>query len=158
MVVGEDANNGKNTHQHTSKVLFLCALNRKIPHMQDSTLIQQLLETESATWRANDFPGHAACWHIQPYSRILVSTTTGETFDVDPTLMHDPAAAMGDGGSSVNANYKMSIQRDHAWVSHDEVSTAPDGGKSYSHEIRILEKVNGVWKLVAQSIHFYVPE
>ncbi len=125
--------------------------------MPESALIQQLLERESATWRANDFQGHAACWHIQPYSRILVSTITGETLDVDPALMQDAGAAMGDGGSSVNANYRMSIHGDHAWVSHDEISTAPNGAKSYSHEIRILEKVGGTWKLVGQSIHFYKP-
>jgi hypothetical protein len=43
-------------------------------------------------------------------------------------------------------------------VSHDEVSTSKDGQKQYSHEIRMLEKVAGEWKLVGQSIHAYVPE
>ncbi len=127
------------------------------PPMNDSTAIQQLLEIESATWRSGDFEGHADCWHIQPYSRILVSTATGETFDVPPALMKDPTAKMGDGGSSVNSNYKMSIHGDNAWVSHEEVSTAKDGINTYSHEIRILEKVEGQWKLVGQSIHAYKP-
>jgi hypothetical protein len=126
--------------------------------MDDSTAIQQLLEKESATWRTGDFAAHSDCWHIQPYSRILVSTTAGETFDVPPALMKDPDAPMGDGGTSVNSNYKMSIQGDHAWVSHDEISTARDGQKVYSHEIRILEKVKGAWKLVGQSIHQYDPQ
>ncbi len=125
--------------------------------MNDAIAIQQLLEKESATWRAGDFQGHSDCWHIQPYSRILVSTTGGETFDVSPALMKDPHAKMGDGGSSVNSNYKMSIHGDYAWVSHDEVSTAQDGQKTYSHEIRILEKVGGQWKLVGQSVHAYIP-
>ena len=125
--------------------------------MNDSTTIQKLLEKESATWRAADFKAHADCWHIQPYSKILVSTSSGQTFDVPPALMLDPNAKMGDGGSSVNSNYKMSIHGDHAWVSHDEVSTSKDGQDTYSHEIRILEKVAGEWKLVGQSIHQYVP-
>ena len=51
----------------------------------------------------------------------------------------------------------MSIQGDHAWVSHNEVSIAKDGTKTYSHEIRMLEKVGGAWKLVGQSIHQYLP-
>ena len=126
--------------------------------MNDAQAIQTLLEKESATWRANDFTGHADCWHIQPYSRILVSTANGETFDVPPSSMRDPAAKMGDGGSSVNTNYNMSIQENNAWVSHDEVSTATDSQKTYSHEIRILEKIEGQWKLVAQSIHIYDPK
>ena len=125
--------------------------------MNDTTAIQQLLEKESATWRSGDFKAHSDCWHIQPYSRILVSTTKGETFDVPPALMKDPNAKMGDGGSSENSNYQMSIQGDYAWVSHEEVSTAKDGVKTYSHEIRMLERVEGTWKLVGQSIHMYEP-
>jgi len=125
--------------------------------MNDSAAIQQLLEKESATWRAGDFQGHSECWHIQPYSKILVSNGKGETFDVPPELMKDPKAQMGDGGTSVNSNYKFSIQGDNAWVSHDEVSIAKDGNNTYSHEIRILEKVEGQWKLVGQSIHVYNP-
>ncbi len=65
---------------------------------------------------------------------------------------------MGKGGSAKNSNYKFSIHGNDAWVSHDEVSTAADGTQSYSHEMRILEKINGEWKLVAQSIHMYKPE
>lgn len=124
--------------------------------MSDSLAIQQLLEKESATWRSGDFQAHADCWHIQPYSRILVSTTDGKTYDVPPALMKDPKTPMGDGGTSYNSNYHMSIHGDHAWVSHDEVSISKDGHKTYSHEIRILEKIEGAWKLVAQSIHQYL--
>ena len=64
---------------------------------------------------------------------------------------------MGNGGSSVNTNYKMSINGDNAWVSHDEESTGKDGIKTYSFEIRILEKINDQWKLTGQSIHIYKP-
>lgn len=135
-------------------LLFLLACQQP---MNDTQAIQQLLEKESATWRAGDFQGHSECWHIQPYSKILVSTITGQCFDVPPAAMKDPAAPMGDGGSSSNSNYQMSIQGDHAWVSHNEVSIAKDGTKTYSHEIRMLEKVGGAWKLVGQSIHQYLP-
>ncbi|AHJ95422.1 hypothetical protein [Hymenobacter swuensis] len=44
-----------------------------------------------------------------------------------------------------------------AWVSHEEESTAKNGQKTYSHEVRMLEKVGGQWKLVGQSIHQYKP-
>jgi len=125
----------------------------------DTTAIKQLLEKESAAWRAGDIQAHASCWHIQPYSKILVSTPAGKTYDIPPALMIQPKAdAMGKGGSSVNTNYLMSIHGDDAWVSHDEVSTAKDGTKTYSHEIRILEKIDNEWKLVGQSIHAYNPD
>lgn len=126
--------------------------------VDESAAIIQVLEKESATWRSGDVAAHAACWQIQPYSKILVSTTDGATIDVPPTAMVEPSASMGKGGASVNSNYKMSIHGDNAWVSHQEVSTSPDGVNTYSYEIRILEKINGQWKLVGQSIHQYVPK
>ena len=121
--------------------------------------IKKLLEKESATWRAQDSKGHTECWYIQPYSRILVSTLEGKTYDVPPTAMIDTKPeAMGNGGFAVQTNYKMSINGDTAWVSHDEESTSKEGKKTLSYEIRMLEKINNQWKLVGQSIHIYKSE
>jgi hypothetical protein len=127
--------------------------------IDESESIKKLLEKESATWRASDSKGHTECWHIQPYSRILVSTADGVTLDIPPTAMiNTNPNAMGNGGFSVNTNYKMSINENNAWVSHNEESTAKDGKKTFSYEIRILEKIDGQWKLVGQSIHIYKPK
>jgi hypothetical protein len=116
--------------------------------------IKQLLERESTTWRAGDAKAHADCWHIQPYSRILVSTGDSTVMDVPPAVMlNPPAAIFGKGGSFVNSNYKMNIAGNYAWVSHDEESTSAEGVKQFSSEFRMLEKINGQWKLVGQSIH-----
>ena len=144
-------------------ILFIClafftATALKAQTTNDTTAIKQLLEKESATWRSGDIQAHAACWHIQPYSKMLVSTPDGKCYDVPPeTMIHPAAAFVGKGGSSVNSNYTFSIHGNDAWVSHDEASTAKDGTVTYSHEIRILEKINNEWKLVAQSIHLYKP-
>ena len=125
----------------------------------EASVIKKLLEKESATWRASDSKGHGECWHIQPYSRILISTPEGITMDIPPTAMINANPnAMGNGGFSVNTNYKMSISENNAWVSHDEESTAKDGKKTFSYEIRLLEKIEGQWKLVGQSIHLYNPK
>lgn len=129
-----------------------------VTHAQstEETAIRQVLEKESATWRSGDVKGHADCWIIRPYSRILVSTGDSNVYDVPPQMMiHPPEGSMGKGGSSVNSNYKMNIAGAQAWVTHDEESTAADGSKTYSYEMRILEKVDGQWKLVGQSIHIY---
>ena len=124
----------------------------------DTTSIRQLLEKESATWRSGEIEAHASCWQIQPYSKILVSTAEGKYYDVPPKSMITPSRAMvGKGGSSTNSNYIFCVHGNDAWVSHDEKSVTKDGIVTYSHEIRILEKINGQWKLVAQSIHLYNP-
>ena len=120
----------------------------------DQKEIIKLLEKESATWQAGDIKGHANCWHIQPYSRILVSMADGSMIDVPPAKVITPSN-MGNGGVSVQTNYKMNISGNNAWVNHDEESTSRNGQKSFSSEFRLLEKINNEWKLVGQSIHFY---
>lgn len=121
---------------------------------KEELAIKQLLEKEAATWRSGDVKAHASCWLIKPYSRILVSTGDSTVLDIPPAVMlNPPAQAMGHGGYAVLSNIKMNITGNNAWVSHDEESFAADGKKTWSSEIRILEKENGEWKLVAQSIH-----
>jgi len=120
----------------------------------DKETIISLLEKESATWRNGDIEAHASCWSIQPYSRIIVSTADGNSTDVPPAIMINPPKNMvGQGGTSKNSNYKMNIIGNHAWVSHDEESIDTLGAINYTYEIRILEKIDGNWKLVGQSIH-----
>lgn len=123
----------------------------------EEAAIRLLLERESATWRAGNVAAHAACWQVRPYSRILISTADGRLLDLPPAAVVAPSPAMGQGGQAVHSNYHMHIAGTDAWVSHDEVSTAKDGQKTYSREVRLLEKVDNQWKLVGQSIHLYKP-
>jgi hypothetical protein len=122
----------------------------------DTVAITQLLEKESATFRSGDAKAHAACWQIQPYSRIVISAADGKMIDVPPAIMANPPANMlGQGGTFTNSNYKISIMGNSAWVSHNEESVSKDGKKTYSVEFKMLEKVNGDWKIVGMSIHAY---
>lgn len=135
-------------------ILTISSFNSFCQVTDDEAAIKQLLEKESFTWRSGDVKAHAECWHIQPYSRILVSTGDSTVIDVPPAVMlNPPAGMMGRGGSSSNSNYKINIAGNAAWVSHDEVSVSAEGEKQFSSEFRMLEKINGQWKLVAQSIH-----
>lgn len=140
-------------------LLFLLFTTVTAYGQSEEEAIIALLEKESATWRSGDVEAHAACWAIKPYSRILVTTVEGNSIDVPPALMLQPPADMiGNGGTSKNANYKMNISGDNAWVSHDEESTSVQGITTYTYEIRILEKIDGEWKLVGQSIHPRKPD
>ncbi len=136
-------------------ILFCLLFTVSVGYCQsEEEAIIALLEKESATWRSGDVEAHASCWAIRPYSRILVSTQDGTSIDVPPAIMLNPPANMiGNGGTSKNSNYKMNVSGNHAWVSHDEKSTTKEGVTSYTYEIRILEKIDGQWKLVGQSIH-----
>jgi len=126
---------------------------------KEEAAIIKVLEKESATWRAKDVEGHKDCWYIQPYSRILVSIPDGKTIDVPPISKQIMKPEnMGNGGFAVHSNYKMNMTKNTAWVSHDEISTDKEGKRTWSYEIRLLEKIKGNWKLVGQSLHIYKRE
>lgn len=117
------------------KLIFLIIVSLStlsFSQISEEKAIKQVLEKESATWRSGDIIGHADCWAIQPYSRIIVSTGDGKVLDLPPDIMINPSPEMvGSGGTSVNTNYKISINGSNAWVSHDEESTASNGSKTY---------------------------
>lgn len=146
------------------KLVFICSciMGTSFTHAQqkaEEKAIIKLLEREAFTWRAADAKAHAACWNIQPYSRILVSLTDGTVKDVPPAVMTDTTVhKMGDGGMALMSNIKIKITGNSAWVSHNETSTDKIGNKSFSYEIRLLEKINGEWKLTGESIHLYNPK
>ncbi|HAO50347.1 MAG TPA: endo-arabinase [Runella sp.] len=123
---------------------------------KDSLAIVNLLEKEAATWRIGDKKGHADCWAVRPYSRILISTTDARVIDLDPQIMLTPPDQLiGNGGKAILSNFKIGITGNSAWVSHNEESISKEGGSTFSYEVRLLEKVNGAWKLVGQSVHQY---
>jgi Domain of unknown function (DUF4440) len=124
----------------------------------EETAIKAVIEKETATWRSGDIKGHADCWQAQPYSRILMSGLDGIVRDVTVAFIVNPTPGiMGGGGNSVNTNYRISIHGDTAWSSHDQETTTKEGTKSYTYEVRMLEKINGTWKIVGASIHHYKP-
>ena len=109
-----------------------------------------MLEKESAPWRSGDVKAHGECWHIQPYSRILVSLPVGTVIDVPPDAIIKPKQADADlGGTSVNSDYKFSIHGDQAWVSHQEESTSKDVKDVL---LRNQDFGKNEWKLVGQRI------
>ena len=126
---------------------------------EEEAAIIKLLEKDSATWRSGDLEGHASCWAIKPYSRIVVSTADENVIEVPPAYMVSPPEGLaGKGGTFIHSNYEFSIQGNMAWVSHDEVSYSKEGQETKSIEFRMLEKIKGSWKLVGQSIHVLPPE
>jgi hypothetical protein len=136
--------------------IIILSCNKKT---DETFAIKAVIEKETTTWRIGDIKGHADCWHIQPYTRILVSTADGLTLDISPNIIINPTPdIMGDKSVSVNTNYKISINGNSAWSSHDQETTATDGTKSYSYEMRMLEKINGQWKIVGESVHHYKPK
>lgn len=121
----------------------------------DSMAIVKLLEKAAITFRSGDADAYADCWHVQPYSVIFISAADGKAITIPAESLGKSSSSMGQGGFATVTNYRMSIHNENGWTSFDEVSTAKDGTKSYSYEMWMVEKMNGEWKLVAASMHFY---
>ncbi len=121
----------------------------------DSIAIVKLLDKAATTFRSGDTKAYADCWHVQPYSVIFISTADGRAISIPAEALAKPSSSMGQGGFAIATNYRMSIHGDNGWTSFDEISTAKDGTKTYSYEVWMVEKINGDWKLVAASMHFY---
>lgn len=134
-------------------LISVCSYSQSVP---DTTAIKQVLAKESTTYRSGDFKAHAECWKIQPYSRIVVSTADGKLIEIPPaSMINPPANPMDVGGTFSISNFKVSVIGNSAWVSHDEESISKEGKKSYTAEFKMLEKINGDWKIVGMSIHVY---
>lgn len=120
--------------------------------------IKKFLEKEGVAYRMGNQKVLKESWAKRPSNFNLISMSDGRVIDVDPTNVgkSNPNAEPS-GGFSVHSNFQFNIHGNAAWVKHDEVSITKTGIRNHSKEIRTLEKEDGQWKLVGQSIHSYIP-
>jgi len=62
-------------------------------------------------------------------------------------MVHPSPGIMGKGGTSKNEDYTMSIHGNTAFATHKETSTSADGSVTHTYEVKMLEKINGQWKI-----------
>lgn len=55
------------------------------------------------------------------------------------------------------SNHLIVVSGNIASVSFDQLRTGANGAKVYSHEMALLEKVDGAWKIHLSTIHRYLP-
>lgn len=145
--------------QHLSLLLCIVLLSVSFASAQsaDEAAIKKVIEAETAAWNAGNLQAQMACWQVQPYSRGLITDVDGTHYDMSAEMMKIPGPITPNGATSTNSNYLISVKGEMAWSSHNQVTTSKDGGKTYSHEMRILEKIAGTWKIVGMSVHVYKP-
>lgn len=122
----------------------------------DELAIQKVCEAETRAWLEKDANTFNNCWQIRPYSRILVTTEDGQSISIGADQLKAATAENMAGGSGTfaNSNYQIHVDGNSAWATYDEVKTDAAGAHP-SYEMRLLEKVNGAWKIVGMSVHHY---
>ena len=149
------------TTKHILTALIFWAMSITAMHAQttDETAIKKVCEAETRTWLDADKKGHDACWHLQPYSMVMVSLPDGTFISVSGTDINaTEEKAMGGGGTFANTNYVVKINGNNAWTTFDQAGADDKGNKKTSKELRILEKVDGTWKIVVMNAHLYTPK
>lgn len=122
----------------------------------DEAAIKKVCEAETRTWLDGDKAGHAACWHIQPYSLVMVSLADGTFLSAAGNeIIAVEEKAIGGGGTFTNSNYVIRINGNTAWATFDQAGADGKGNKMTAKELRVLEKVNGEWKIVVMDAHLY---
>jgi hypothetical protein len=62
-------------------VLFMVTLSVYSQNTEEESIIK-LLVKESTTWRNGDRKEHAKCWLVRPYSKVYISSITGDNFEM----------------------------------------------------------------------------
>jgi ketosteroid isomerase-like protein len=126
---------------------------------EDETAIKTVLEAETKAAYAGDML--LSNWYLTPKTRFVATTATGQAFyggsgEEVRKLFSDNLKPSNNTAASSNYNIQIATGGKMAWATYDQTTRDKDGKTvSLSHEIRCLEKVNGAWKVVVVSAHFY---
>ena len=124
----------------------------------DRAAILAVIDAETTAYLQRDYDAWDACWHDGPEIRRIhshpgtgVSVTQGSEIRVQMrrTLKTDSEWVMPKAVRRENLN--LVISPEMAWVSYDHFGDMSDGMvemAGHYHELKILQKFDGVWKLV----------
>jgi hypothetical protein len=136
---------------------------------QDSSAIVKVIEKETQAWKDRDAEARIACLANVPHGLLLVyhgnmASNNGVAYSTNekttlPESIKTQTASMGkaDGSTFKNENYVITIKGGTAFVAFDQVVTATDGKKQHFHEVRNLERIEGLWKIVYVGAVTYTP-
>lgn len=125
----------------------------------DESDIKKVCESETKTWLSGDLKSYLECWQVQPYSFVIVTLEDGTLISLTADQLSSPdPKVMGGGGSFENSQYNIRINGSSAWATYDEVKTSVKGEQMRSKELRLLEKIDGKWKIVGLTAHHYKPK
>lgn len=128
--------------------------------VDDHEKILSLIDAETSAYFAKDFDAWAKCWAHEPFVRRLAwfgraGMMLNVGWEEESREQRRSMAAYPNPNPSMGRlrrdNLNIRIGTDMAWVTFDQ--TAPVTGDPFDvpgeqHELRILERVNGEWKIV----------
>ncbi len=127
---------------------------------EDEAAIKTVVEAEWKAFHDGNTEGVRSYWRFTPQTRAVATTIAGQTLYANSgdELRQLYTDIKPDNITFSNANYNIKINSggNSAYVTYDQTSYDAAGKVLYlSHDFQYMERVNGVWKIAAISVHFY---
>jgi Domain of unknown function (DUF4440) len=154
------------------KWMYVSHQSSEIPptKMDEEAAVKAVIEKETQTWMDRDVDARLTCFANVPYSNTLIyhgviASNNGVAYSTNEKMemaqgIKAGTAAMGapDKSTFTNTNYVIHIKGNISMAYFDQIVTSPEGKKSYFHEVRNVEKINGAWKIIYVGAVKYIPE
>ncbi len=143
-----------------TNVLFLLCLCSLFGQKNEEAAIQKLLEDETAAFTKMSLADVVKTyWIMDDKTLANVTMPDGNHIHMKLDDLLSQTEVPPEGHAKVQKmDFQFSIFDQSALVSFKQTVTTEEGDKVNSHEIRFLEKVNGVWKIHVSSVHQYTPK
>jgi predicted ester cyclase len=122
------------------------------PNLEEEA-IKKALDNETLTFQTNPQETFSKHWVLDNRTFMMGTWNNGKFTHYDLAQLKETAKGLKPSDSkTVKANHKIAIKGNTASVDYDQVSTNSEGSKVYRHNLSILEKVNGEWKILGSCI------
>ncbi len=131
---------------------------QSIAQCSDEKAIQQLLENETKDFLVIPISELVLKhWKLDGQTRMVVTEADGGYIDngMDELLAIKGLVFLSD-MEIIKTDHFVHINGNSAFASHEQIFVdKKTKAKIFSHEIRVLEKIDGVWKIHISNVHQY---
>ena len=118
----------------------------------DAEAVKKVCITETANFDKRDLPAILAGFADVPYaSRYFTNNAYNGAATIRAVYTkYVTGSPQASSTKREQSNWQLQpLGNKHYWATYDQITTAPDSKVSYSKEVRLLEKIDGQWKLVS---------
>jgi hypothetical protein len=95
-------------------------------------------------------------WIEDEHTCMLLTLAGGNVSRIDTAAIHEMNDIPEENNAIVKKyNYRIDITDEVAYATFEQSILFVDGSQIFSHEMRILRKKEGVWKIHVSSVHLY---
>ncbi len=131
---------------------------------KDEAAVRQVVKAEIKDFHTNADRKRVYLnwWQLLPESRWVSTNLEGSvlflTSDVIKKAIANNFMPPADSATFTFSNFAVKASGKVGEVTFDDKSVTPDSNIIYSHQFRLLERVDGTWKIISGGLHQYKPQ